>query len=113
MEREYKYKYIIDEKNRTVVALSTFAGMTVRGVARCAPEDAWNVELGKQLAEARCSAKIAHKRLRRAEDLVKWASDGIEYYKEQLEKYSRYEVDSLEKVKYLAAKLKELEDNFK
>jgi hypothetical protein len=112
MERNYKYKYVINEEKRTVVALSTFAGEVVRGVARCAPNDTWDIEAGKKLAEARCSAKIAHKRLRRAEELVKWAVDGFEYFTEQVEKYKKYETDSIEKVKTVTAQLAKLEETF-
>ena len=113
MEREYKYKYVVNEEKRTVVALSTFAGQVVRGVARCAPGDEWDVEAGKALAELRCSAKIAHKRLRRAEDMVKWAAEGFEYYSGLMEKYQQYEIDSIEKVKYITAKLSKFEGTFK
>lgn len=113
MERTYKYKYIIDEEKRTIVALSTFAGEVVRGVARCSPGDVFDIEAGKKLAEVRCSAKIAHKRLRRAEDMVKWAVDGFEYFAEQVEKYKKYETDSIEKVKTVTATLAKLEESFK
>ena len=113
MERNYKYKYVVDEEKRTVVALSTFAGEVVRGVARCAPGDVFNIEAGKKLAEVRCSAKIAHKRLRRAEDMLKWAVDGFEYFTEQVEKYKRYEADSIEKVKTVAAELAKMVESLK
>lgn len=33
--RKFEYKYKIDEEKRTIVAMSTFAGKTVVGVARC------------------------------------------------------------------------------
>lgn len=113
MERTYKYKYVIDEEKRTIVALSTFAGEVVRGVARCAPGDVWDIEEGKKLAETRCSAKIAHKRLRRAEEMVEWAVDGFEYFAEQVEKYKKYESDSIEKVKCVTAQLAKLEESLK
>lgn len=112
MERNFKYKYVINEEKRTVVALSTFAGRVVRGVARCAPTDEWDVEVGKQWAAARCSAKIAHKRLERAEDCVKFANEGLEYYKEQVEKYTKYEADAIENLKKVTEELLILEKKF-
>ena len=112
MKREYKYKYVIDVENRVVVALSTFAGETVRGVARCAPNDAFNIEAGKKIAEARCSAKIAHKRLKRAEELKIMASYGAKYYNELLDTYTRYETDALAKVAEAVKNLKEIEESF-
>jgi len=60
------YKYI--ETPNKVIALSTYAGKTVRGVAKCHPNDTFDVEFGHKLAAARCNAKIARKRLARAFD---------------------------------------------
>ena len=112
MERTFKYKYVINEEKRTIVALSTFAGRVVRGVARCSPNDPWDVEAGKKLAEARCSAKIAHKRLERAEIMAKCANEGLEYYKEQAEKYAKYELDAVEGLKKATEDLLILENKF-
>ena len=49
-----------------VIAVSSFAGQTVRGVAKCAPNDEFDLEYGKRLAAARCVVKIASKRMNRA-----------------------------------------------
>lgn len=62
---DYNYKYIVNDKE--VIALSTFAGKTVRGVAKCSPEDTFDVEYGKRLAAARCNLKIAKKKIVRGE----------------------------------------------
>ena len=59
-----KYRYYIH--NNEVVAVSTYCGRTVRGVAKCDPRDEFNVDYGKELAAARCNRKVADKRLRRA-----------------------------------------------
>lgn len=50
-----------------VIAVSTYEGKTVRGVAKCDPKDTFDLELGKQLAAARCNQKIAQRRARRAD----------------------------------------------
>jgi len=60
----FNYKYIVT--GNKVIALSTYAGKTVKGIAKCAPGDEFDVEKGKDLATARCANKIAHKRLNRA-----------------------------------------------
>ena len=54
------YRYYV-AKNK-VIAVSTYAGKTVRGVAICAPGDEFNLEFGKKLAAARCNEKVAAKR---------------------------------------------------
>ena len=62
-----KYSFYTDEKTK-VVAVSTYAGKTVRGVAKCDVNDTFSLEKGKELAAARCNQKIAKKRLTRAEN---------------------------------------------
>lgn len=59
-----KYKFV--KHGNEVIAISTYAGKPVRGVATCSPEDEFSIEKGKILAAARCNAKIAKKRLKRA-----------------------------------------------
>ena len=60
-----KYKYYVDSKNR-VIALSSYAGKAVKGTAKCDPKDEFNMDKGKQLAAARCQAKVSTLRLKRA-----------------------------------------------
>lgn len=59
------YKYVVTPNK--VIALSTYAGRTVRGVAKCHPGDKFNEELGMELAAARCNQKVAAKRYARAQ----------------------------------------------
>jgi hypothetical protein len=65
-----KYKFYIATKITgepyKVIATSSYAGKTVRGVAKCARDDTFDMEKGKKLAAARCNLKIAEKRARRA-----------------------------------------------
>ena len=61
-----KYSFYTDGKTK-VVAVSTYAGKTVRGVAKCDVNDTFSLEKGKELATARCNEKIAKKRLTRAQ----------------------------------------------
>lgn len=49
-----------------VAAVSSFAGKKVRGVAKCNPNDNFDLEKGKALAAARCGEKVARKRVKRA-----------------------------------------------
>ena len=110
--RNFEYKYKIDEEKRTIVALSTFAGKTVVGVARCAPTDEFNIETGKKIAAARCSVKIAEKRMKRAEECYTYAVDAVKYWTEELEKMKHYDADSVEAYKKAVAALAEIEENF-
>ena len=93
--RKFEYKYKIDEEKRTVVAFSTFAGKVVTGVARCAEEDEFNIEVGKKLAAARCSVKIAEKRVKRAEDCYSFAVEAMKYWSDRVAKMKHYKDDSI------------------
>ena len=44
---------------KKVIAISTYAGKPVRGVAICSVHDEFDLEKGKKLAAARCNAKVA------------------------------------------------------
>lgn len=109
--RKFEYKYKIDEEKRTIVAMSTFAGRTVVGVARCADTDEFNIETGKKLAAARCSVKIAEKRMKRAEECHSFATDCVKFWTEHLEKMKHYDADSTEAYKKAVVALAEIEEN--
>lgn len=59
-----KYKYY--QAGNKVIAVSSFAGRTVRGVAKCNPNDTFDLEKGKKLAALRCNEKVARRRFARA-----------------------------------------------
>lgn len=59
-------KYRFYQSGNKVVAVTTYAGRTVRGTSKCDPRDTFDIEKGKQLAAARCAVKVAKKRASRA-----------------------------------------------
>lgn len=67
------YKFV-QTKDNNVIAISTFAGKTVKGVAKLSPEDEFDYAKGANLAAARCNQKIAKKRLARASRKFKEAA---------------------------------------
>ena len=85
-----KYKFVETtdaQGNKQVIAISTYAGRTVKGVATCAPEDEYNLEAGKKLAAAKCEVKVATKRMKFAawrRDILKNAIDRM------TERYFKY-----------------------
>ncbi len=88
------YRYIVTSNK--VIALSTYAGRTVRGVAKCSPDDEFDVEFGKQLAAARCNQKVAAKRYARArKEYNKLCGDAIEFNK-RVERVIEYLKDAAE-----------------
>ena len=93
-----KYKFV-NHSNREVIAISTYAGKTVRGVAKLTPGDTFDETTGKELAAARCNEKIARKRLARAAKKIKEAERA---YQKEIAWYNRmvdYYNDSAQAVK--------------
>jgi hypothetical protein len=88
-----KYKFYNDGKNK-IVAVSTYAGRTVRGVAKCDPRDEFDASKGEDLAMARCAEKIALKRTKRAAHELQKALDSEKAAKRRVEKMKEYLSDS-------------------
>lgn len=59
-----------DPEAKIIVAVSRYAGKTVRGIAKCHPNDEFNEKFGIDLAVARCNLKVAEKRMARANKRV-------------------------------------------
>lgn len=110
--RKFEYKYKIDEEHKTIVAMSSFAGRTVAGVARCAPDDVFDVEAGKKLAAARCALKIAEKRMKRAEECHTAATRAFNYWADFKAKMESYDTDSAKAYVQAVATLAEVEKSF-
>ena len=67
MENKYKYyKFYTDKENKKVFAVCHYAGQAIRGVAKCSPEDNFDLESGKKLAVARAEVKVAKAKIRNA-----------------------------------------------
>lgn len=95
-----KYQYITYTRKdgvKEVVALSTYAGKTVRGVAKCAPGDEYNMGKGMELAAARCNAKIAKKRLAVADKAYDEACCDVEIAVNKCRDMEKYFIDAKSK----------------
>ena len=82
----------------TVVAISTYAGKTVKGYAKLDPKDEFNWEKGRDLAIARCNAKIAAKREARAQMKLAEALEILDMAKAHLNDMLDYHSNSTEKL---------------
>lgn len=89
-----KYHFYVSEKQHMVIAVSTYAGKTVKGYAKCDPRDTFDIEAGKQLAAARCAEKIANKRAARANKKVIEAQRLLEEARDHYQKMTDYFNDS-------------------
>lgn len=91
-----RYQYYKDSKNRTI-CVSHYAGKVVRGVAKCAPEDTFDEQIGRDLARARCDAAVAQLRLKRAEDKLYEKRSAIDKLIAQERKCREYVMDAMGK----------------
>ncbi len=87
-----KYKFYVTKN--TVIAVSTYAGKTVRGVAKCDPRDKFDIEAGKKLAAARCNERVAGKRLRRAHKCYEEAQRKYRDSEQHFYRMARYVEDA-------------------
>jgi hypothetical protein len=96
-----------DDDSIEIIAVSTYAGKRVKGRAKCDPSDNFDFEKGKELAAARCNAKIARKRRQRAAKKVKEAerllNEAEAHYKKMTEYYGDAAVDYVEAKRHAEA----------
>ena len=86
--------YRIYETPNKLIAVSSFAGQTVRGVAKCNPADEFDSEKGAALAAARCGVKIAEKRVKRAYSKVDEAKATVDAAIAHLSEMMKYQADA-------------------
>ena len=77
-----------------IVAVSSFAGKSVKAHADCHPNDEFDLNYGRALAAARCGEKIAAKRCKRAYNKVDEAQALVNAALAHLQKMMRYEADA-------------------
>ena len=101
---KYKY-YTYTEKNGTkvVVAVATYAGRTVKGYAKCNPNDTYDEEAGKKLAAARCQERVSKKRKQHATrkflEAAKLADEAHNYFMKMRQFYMDADDDCDEAIK--------------
>lgn len=101
-----KYRYYTT--GNKIIAVSTYAGKTVRGIAKCVEGDTFDMEKGKQLAALRCAEKIAHKRIDRAKRKSREAEAAIEAAEAYAEKMEEYVDDAYDELAEIEDTIEEL-----
>lgn len=107
-----KYKFIIYKDPKTnsmnTIAISTYTGKIVKGIAKCSPNDTYNEDIGKKLAAARCNYKICQLRAKNAKNKMDESKEVYEKAKNHLEKMKSYNKDSKNKLKEAKNHIKDL-----
>lgn len=92
-----RYRYYSDGENK-IVAVSSYAGKTVRGVAKCDPRDTFDMEKGKALAAARCSVRVADRRHKYAAKEFLKALHDLEVAQNRVDQMREYMQDSFDQL---------------
>lgn len=106
-----RYDYYTDGEQHKIIAVSSFAGKKVRGVAKCSPEDKYDPNIGMDLATLRCNVKIASKRLARAEQKKYEAYEAFADAAQHYDAMSNYWSDAVREYNDVAIELAELENS--
>lgn len=108
-----KYRYVVNYPKRTVVAMTTFEGRPVRGIAKCSEDDTFDEATGRALAAARVSLKIAEKNLKFIEKLSADAKKTLEFWANKTDEYVDRELAAAERYKNCLLTLAEMESKLK
>lgn len=109
MSKEFipKYSYFTNNKD-VVVAVTTYHQKKVRGIAKCNPEDVFDLEKGKKLAKARCDAKVADLKVKRMTKLSNIFNEIMISDWEKGKKFHGYAVSAIEERREAEKELKEI-----
>ncbi len=97
----------------TIVARTTYAGKTVKGYAKCHPEDTFDLEKGKELAAARCALKVAVKRRKRAAERYLEAAEIVKEANDYWTAMRKYFYDADDQVDDMAENLRNIVSKMK
>ena len=111
---KYKfYQFKNENGGTTISAVSTYAGRTVKGYAKCDPKDSFDIEKGKELAAARCNVKIANKRVARASqkylEAARAASEAAAYF----DRMKQYYMDAVDQADEAGEELQNIVAKYK
>ena len=111
LEKYKYYQYKNENGGTTIAAASTYAGKTVKGYAKCDPNETFNEAKGKELAAARCNHKISAKRVARAAKKYLDATMAMQEAQVHLDAMRQYYMDAVDQFDEAEAELANLEHN--
>ena len=86
-----RFKYIVNG-NAVIAMFTNEDEVTFKGIAKCAPGDTFNEEVGKEIAAARCEVKVFNWDCKQSLKYVKYFDRRAKFYLDKycdaMEKYS-------------------------
>lgn len=89
-----KYNFYYNEESKTIVCATLYKGQPVRGIAKCDPDDVFDIDLGKKLSYLRCVQKFAQKKLKHAQNVKQKAFDVVVKSRYSLYKACQFVADA-------------------
>ena len=90
-----KYQFYYNEDKHSVVCTTVYKCKTIRAIAKCDPEDMFNLEVGKKIAYLRCKYKFARKKLAHAQAVYRDSLNKHAKSKRNLDRASEFVTDSI------------------
>ena len=106
-----RYHFYYNAENGTIVCTTTYKGRVIRGIAKCSPEDNFDVAVGKKLAYLRCKAKFMRKKLIRANKVLNEASNELTFAKFNFRKACEFVDDSDAQLRSAKSELSKFESS--
>lgn len=113
MKFKVDYNIYVDGKNRAVIAVCRYAGRNVRGVAKCSPDDEFNLDYGTRLAIARCEEKIARIKIRNASTKYLAAAKAADEAEKRFSEMKQYYMDSVDQLDNAIEEVKKISNEIK
>lgn len=89
-----KYRFVISEDKRQVIAITHDAGETIKASATCDPTDKFDIKYGKKLAASRANYKVALRRRKRSEKAVAKAVQELSQAQERVKRAMDFDEDA-------------------
>lgn len=89
-----KYRFVISEDKRQMIAITHDAGETIKASATCDPSDKFDIEYGKKLAASRANYKVALRRRKRSEKAVAKAIQELSLAQERVKRAMDFDEDA-------------------
>ena len=105
------YQYKNENGGITIAAVSRYGGKVVKGLAKCSPDDEFDEEKGKALAQARCELKIAEKRNKKASKQYLEAVVTLEQATKKFADMKQYYMDTIDQIDAAIERINDLRAN--
>ena len=109
MEKKYKfYKFYVNKEKNEIIAVTHYGNQTIRSIAKCNPEDTFDIEYGKKLAVARAEVKVAKAKIKNASAAYLKASVAADEAQRQYDKMKDYYMDAVDQFDNASVEVEEL-----